>query len=715
MHKKSCTIIVLNYNGKTLLEECLPSIVEAVNYDGIDHEIMVVDNASSDDSCEFVRKFYPSIRLISLTENKYLTAYNETIKSAKYDYVVLLNNDLRVEKDFIQHLLKHFDDENVFAVTSCMKSWDGHSLLTGKVLINLNYFFFRPQIILDNQDTCLTFRAAGGASIFHKRKFIELSGFDNLYKPGYGEDTDLSYRAWKRGWKVIYEPKSIMYHKWRATLGKIYKKGHLKRICARNTLFFIWKNITDFKFTIFHCLLLPMRIFWEAIHGNLNFGIAFFIAISHLPAVLKRRIKEQKKIRSLADKEIAQIISTGVFPLRSNLIRNDAPLRFKITGFVYKLIQILTYLPARIITRIEMKLFNIQNVTNIIVFIGGGIGNLVLTQPFVKSCLKAWPKSNISLIVTSDVLKELSSLLFPEADVFVLPGKKRRFFTALRYLKYLIPQRKFSICFSTFLERRRPTSWWGKYLGAKMIIGFEERKWAPWQTISLDFDKSTHEIERNLKMLKIIGKNPQIVATSLEIPKDLMIWANDYLDNLGERFIGIHPGTDKISIGRRWAAVKFRELINTFLEEYKRHSVLFFMGPHDKDIGKDIAKKINNKRFIVIEDLGINQVVGLINKCECFISNDSGLMHIAGALKIPLVAIWGPTNLRKSCPTSNKQIIIKKDLSCAPCYEIGKAISCQHRTCLNQISVEEVMKACNSLIEGLPSKNKQRMTVDDFS
>ena|GEM_PF-5132235 len=379
-------------------------------------------------------------------------------------------------------------------------------------------------------------------------------------------------------------------------------------------------------------------------------------------------------------------------------------LKHFINRLIFRVICLFFALPARFINRLELRNFKNESVDSVIIFVGGGIGNLVLVQPLVRSCLKAWSGSNISLVVVSDVLKELSGLLFPEADVFVLPVEKKRFFAGLRYLRSMIQQRGFSVCFSTFLERKKAVSWWGNSLGAKMIVGFENKRFAPWQVLTLNFNESAHEIGRDLKMLEVIGIRPEIKTTKLDIPEDLKRWTVDFLERLkSKRFIGIHSGTNKLSIGRRWPAEKFVELIKTILDKYEEYSILFFIGPDDEDIGEEIRRKISSDRFIAVKGLGISQVAGLISKCECFISNDSGLMHIAGALKIPLVAIWGPTNLRKSCPTSDSQIIIKKDLSCMPCYKIGEPIECVHRRCLTEINVSEVIRGFESLIkEGIP-------------
>src|SRR5688572_9213116 len=112
------SIIVLNWEGRHLLEEFLPSVVDAVRHDGGDHEILVVDNGSRDGSVEFLRAHFPSVRVIPLSRNcRFTRGNNAGVAGAKNDIVVFLNNDMEVDRDFLQPLLDGFQDETVFAVS----------------------------------------------------------------------------------------------------------------------------------------------------------------------------------------------------------------------------------------------------------------------------------------------------------------------------------------------------------------------------------------------------------------------------------------------------------------------------------------------------------------------------------------------------------------------------------------------------------------------
>ncbi len=88
----------------------------------------------------------------------------------------------------------------------------------------------------------------GGSSAFDRAKFLELGGFDSLFHPFYYEDTDLGFRAWKRGWKVLYEPRSIVHHEHRGTIGKKFSPDYIEKVVRGNSLLYCWKNIHSWRF-----------------------------------------------------------------------------------------------------------------------------------------------------------------------------------------------------------------------------------------------------------------------------------------------------------------------------------------------------------------------------------------------------------------------------------------------------------------------------------
>lgn len=120
---------------------------------------------------------------------------------------------------------------------------------------------------------------------------MELGGFDPLYRPAYWEDTDLSYRAWKRGWKVIYEPRSVMYHKIAATLDELYGRPRMTRLIARNGVLFTVKNCGGGLFLLGYLLLLPWRVLKNYATGNRPLAYGIMDALPRVPLALKKRME----------------------------------------------------------------------------------------------------------------------------------------------------------------------------------------------------------------------------------------------------------------------------------------------------------------------------------------------------------------------------------------------------------------------------------------
>jgi GT2 family glycosyltransferase len=315
MDRLICSIIVLNHNGRDLLAKFMPSILDAVEFDGGAHEIIIVDNASTDGSQEFIQKNFPSVRLIPLSSNRHMDGYNEGIKASRNKIVVLLNNDIRVEQDFIQPLLSHFSKPEVFAARPTINLVQEGAVEDTKgiqigVQIKLGFIeYLSREAITEEERKCAqpTFCAPGGAGAFDRNKFLELEGFDELFAPFYWEDIDLCYRAWKRGWLIISEPRSVIYHYTHTTIGRSYNRKYIELIALRNRYLLVWKNITDWAYLLQHLAYIPVRLGWSLLNGNLTQFLSFFYALKSLRKAIKKRMLQKKSSR-YSDREVISFL-----------------------------------------------------------------------------------------------------------------------------------------------------------------------------------------------------------------------------------------------------------------------------------------------------------------------------------------------------------------------------------------------------------------------
>ena len=247
----SASVIIPNWNGRDLLEKYLPSVIAALAENAA-NEIVVVDNGSSDGSTEFLSRQFPQVKVLALERNLgFGGGSNAGVRGAANDVVVLLNNDMRVAPDFLSPLLAGFTDPRVFAVSSQILFSDPNKRReeTGLTQGWWEEGGLRVRHRIDEQvrDLYPCFYGGGGSCAFDRRKFLELGGFDPLLEPFYLEDTDLGYQAWKRGWKVLYQPRSLVYHEHRGTIGRRFSEAQIRAVLKKNFILFAWKNIHEWR------------------------------------------------------------------------------------------------------------------------------------------------------------------------------------------------------------------------------------------------------------------------------------------------------------------------------------------------------------------------------------------------------------------------------------------------------------------------------------
>lgn len=297
---QNVSIVILNWEGLELLKECIPSVIKAIQkYQG-NCEIIVVDNGSKDKSIDYLRSTFPKIRIISLPENiGFSKGMNRGIKASKNRIVIGLNNDTIAKEDFIKPLVRHFSSKDVFAVGAKIPYWDRESLAFGKATGRFRLGLLKIRF-KDVPKTSNSLYACGAAAAFDKEKFLQLDGFDE--EMNYWCDTDLCYRAWKSGWKSIFEPESIVCHKEESTYIKKYGKSETFTLFREGQFFFLWNNIRD-KWLLFqHILFLPFLVLVALCMGRLYFVKGLFRTLKKLKLILKKRRREKKGL--ITDREV---------------------------------------------------------------------------------------------------------------------------------------------------------------------------------------------------------------------------------------------------------------------------------------------------------------------------------------------------------------------------------------------------------------------------
>jgi GT2 family glycosyltransferase len=276
-------VVILNYNGKEMLLKCLPSVVEAARFAKTPTSVTVLDNGSADASEEYVRRNFPEIEWYQAPENLVLCSYNAYLAQIIEPVAILLNNDIRVEKNFIDSLIEKFEeDPATFLVAPRVMSFDGRSIEAVDTRAGIRYGMFWADARYPGHESRTMLPSntfASGFGAFSTQKFNALGGYDPRYLPGIMEDADLCLRAARAGYHLYYEPRSVVYHMGQASFKKAFSELKRETLAYRNTFLFMWKHYSGMRFWAEHLLFLPLRMLWMILRGRFGFVLGFWGAL----------------------------------------------------------------------------------------------------------------------------------------------------------------------------------------------------------------------------------------------------------------------------------------------------------------------------------------------------------------------------------------------------------------------------------------------------
>ncbi len=263
------SVVILNWNGRKLLEQFLPSVLQHSSNEECD--VVVADNNSSDDSLEFLRTHYPGLPVIVLDKNYgFAEGYNKALQQLNTEYIVLLNSDVETTPDWVKPLVSYMDmHPEVAAVQPKIRAYKQkdrfeYAGASGGFIDRYGYPFCRGRILevveedRGQYDTEIpVFWATGACLCIRKKEYAEAGGLDGRFF-AHMEEIDLCWRLNARGRKIMCIPSSIVYHVGGASLNQDNpKKMYLN---FRNNLLMIYKNI-------------PRRIFYSTFTIRLFFDI----------------------------------------------------------------------------------------------------------------------------------------------------------------------------------------------------------------------------------------------------------------------------------------------------------------------------------------------------------------------------------------------------------------------------------------------------------
>lgn len=269
---KTISVIIPNYNGTRLLKENLPSVFSALKRVSEDYEVIVPDDASKDDSIDFLEKNYPEIKIIKNPVNLGFSGnINSGLKVATKDLVLALNSDVKLTEDYFVHQMEYFNDPEVFGVAGTLMEPRTDKVTDRAKYPEQNFSgIIKSTLNAQSEDGVLpTFFISGANALIDRKKLQQIGYFNELFSPFYGEDVDLGMRAWRMGWKCLYEPRAICYHEASSTILSSHKKSTIRLISRRNKFTFHDLHLDSWKrFFFFFKVGVDLLVRWLALDFN---------------------------------------------------------------------------------------------------------------------------------------------------------------------------------------------------------------------------------------------------------------------------------------------------------------------------------------------------------------------------------------------------------------------------------------------------------------
>src|SRR5262249_38747347 len=275
-------ILVLNYNGRDWLDACLPSILAAAERSPVPCAVTVVDNGSTDGSCQHLAERWPAVVVVR-EANLGLASFNHVLACLEEPVVLLLNNDVKLDPNAVGPLLEVFQqhEDALFSAPLCW-TFDGQTYEGMRTRVRQRYGLVQGMCRVPGFEAVLNRRdltaAAGPVLAVDRRRFLALGGYDPLYFSGRIEDLDLGVRGLMGGYRGFFVPESIAYHQGFGTFHDQLGQARCDRLASRNTLIFIWKT-TGGSRLMRHLFWLPVRCAWALLRGRMSFLIGLFSAL----------------------------------------------------------------------------------------------------------------------------------------------------------------------------------------------------------------------------------------------------------------------------------------------------------------------------------------------------------------------------------------------------------------------------------------------------
>jgi heptosyltransferase-2 len=350
-----------------------------------------------------------------------------------------------------------------------------------------------------------------------------------------------------------------------------------------------------------------------------------------------------------------------------------------------------------------------DDVRSILVFAYHGLGNFIMYTPALRELRARYPDARIDLQVGNDTgCEEVleGSGLFDNiynlrySDGLLAWGKRAREISETRY--DMVINEFHSHSWRLALLVAASGSPWR--VGHVTSPGWSHRfsRFSFIFNIPVGMREDEHEVDRYLDLVSAAGAprtSQNHVRPFIYLAEADRQYAQGFCEASGlqdaHTIVGVQPGTSATMRWKQWPLERYRELIKRILAETTGTRIVLFGSAGEQKMIEGLVGGLGSRVIVAAGKTTVKQVAALIEKCDMLICNDSGLMHVAVAVGTPVVAIYGPTDIRRTAPLGGENTVIRHELPCSPCFRLEgdeQIHLCPHHDCLMSITTDEVFQ-----------------------
>jgi len=361
----------------------------------------------------------------------------------------------------------------------------------------------------------------------------------------------------------------------------------------------------------------------------------------------------------------------------------------------------------------------LDQIQRILVFAYHGLGNFVMFTPALKLLRERYPAARIDLQVGNNTgCDEVLAGAGIFDNIYNLPYSAGLSRWARRAFE--IRQARYDLTINEFHSHSWPIALLTAFSGAPFRLGHVtspgwSHRFSRYSfvfNIPIEMRENEHEIDRYLDLIAAVSGplDYRQASTFIHLTGADGEFAERFLGgdavSRSAVTIGMQPGTSPTMRWKQWPLARYREIIQKLLAHHPDARIVLFGSASERPMICDLARDLGSNVIIAAGKTTVKQAAALIQRCQMLVCNDSGLMHLAVAVGTPVVAIYGPTDIRRTAPIGSEHTVIRHDLACSPCFKLegdGRVHLCQHHDCLMTITSEEVLEAINEkLIDRTP-------------